>query len=506
VTAARLSPAALAALPAAVQRPAFDRSRLRVGIVHLGLGAFARAHLLACNDAALARAAADSNTDADAWGVLGVSLRHADVHHALQPQQGLYTLTLRDAHGSRTQLMGSLLGVLVAPQSPAAVLQALASPDTRVVSLTVTEKGYCHDPATRRLRSDHPDIVHDLLHPQAPRSSIGFAVHARRRAAGSGGLSLLSLDNLPANGDTLRGLVLAFAERLDAGLVAWIAAHCSFPNSMVDRIVPRGTEADRQQVAGLLGCDDAGAVVAEPYLAWAVEDRFVRGRPDWSAGGARWVPRAEPWERLKLRLLNGSHSAIAYAGVLAGWPTVDQAIAQPALRAFVQRLMTLEAAPTLAHELPGVDLGAYAQELLQRFDNPALAHRTAQIAMDGSQKLPQRLLAPLRERLAAGLGVEHLASAVALWLLHLRGHEEAGRSIALDDPLAPALQALWREAQALDDATERARALTRFAPVFGDLADAAPLLQALARAFEHFDRGGVQALLAGAGHHAPAGS
>ncbi|MDH5331074.1 MAG: mannitol dehydrogenase family protein, partial [Aquincola sp.] len=324
----RLGPAWLGDLPRAVRRPAFARERLQHGIVHLGLGAFARAHLLACNDDALEAGAAPH------WGVVGVSLRHAAVRDALAPQQQLYTLALRDAKAVALRVVGSLRAVTVAPEDPRAVLEQIAHAHTRIVSLTVTEKGYCHDPATRRLRLDHPDIAHDLANPDAPTSAIGFIVHglAWRRARGLGPLTLLSLDNLPANGDTVRGLVIGFAERVSSGLARWIERECTFPNSMVDRIVPRTTDADRAGLSRSLGCEDAAAVVAEPYFAWAIEDRFANGRPDWTAGGARFVEHARPWEQLKLRMLNGAHSTIAYASVLAGWPTVDVAIVRPALR------------------------------------------------------------------------------------------------------------------------------------------------------------------------------
>jgi fructuronate reductase len=487
----RLHPTLLDALPAAVQRPRFDRRSLQPGIVHLGLGAFARAHLLACNDDAL------DARPSPAWGVHGVSLRHADVHDALAPQHGLYSLALRDAAGQRLRVIGSLLDVSVAPQDAPALLDSIAAKTTRIVSLTVTEKGYCHDPATRRLRFDHPDIVHDLGHPDTPRSAIGFLAHglATRRSQNTGPLTLLSLDNLPANGDTLHGLVLAFAERVSTGLARWIERECTFPNSMVDRIVPRTTDADRARSAEALGCDDAGAVVAEPYLAWAVEDRFAAGRPDWSQGGARFVVQAAPWEQLKLRMLNGSHSAIAYLGVLGGWATVDAAIARPALRAFVEALMRDEVAPTLAGALPGVDLDAYRGELIARFANPALAHRTAQIAMDGSQKLPQRLLGTVRDRLAVGAPIDRLALALAAWLTHLRGHDDAGGALALDDPLAPALQALSAQAMAQATPQARAAAFSRFAPVFGDLADQPAFVDPLARALDALATQGVAATL-----------
>jgi fructuronate reductase len=490
----RLHPKGLGALPRAVRRPAFVREALAPGIVHLGLGAFARAHLAAVNDDALEAGAA---AEAATWGIAGVSLRHADVRDALVPQGGLYSLALRDAAGARLRVIGSVRDVLVAPQNPGAVLDAIADARTRIVSLTVTEKGYCHDPATRALRFDHPDIAHDLAHPDAPRSAIGTIVHglARRRSEGELPITLLSLDNLPSNGQTLHGLVQAFADRVSTGLARWIERECTFPNSMVDRIVPRTTAADLDAARAVLGFEDAAAVVAEPFLAWAVEDRFAAGRPDWRAGGARFVERAEPYEKLKLRLLNGAHSAMAYLGVQAGWATVDAAMGAPALARFVAALMRDEIAPTVAHELPGFDIDGYCAELLQRFANPALGHKTLQIAMDGSQKLPQRWLNTLRDRLAQGAPIERLALALAAWVMHLGGADEAGRVHAIDDPLAAELAALHARAMARAGWPERAAEITRFAPVFGDLADEPHLVQALARALAALQAEGAAAAL-----------
>jgi fructuronate reductase len=482
----RLGPDTLAALPPSVRRPRYERAALRPGIVHLGLGAFARAHVLACNDDSLDAGASTG------WGVVGVSLRHADVRDALAPQGGLYSLALRDASGTQTRVVGSVRDMLVAPDDPAAVLERIASADTRIVSLTITEKGYGHDPATRALRFDHPEIAHDLTHPDAPKSAIGLIVHglARRRADGMPPVTLLSLDNLHANGDTLHGLVLAFAERVSTGLARWIERECTFPNSMVDRIVPRTTGAELAAARDALGgIEDRGAVAAEPFFAWAVEDRFAAGRPDWRAGGAQFVERAEPYELLKLRMLNGAHSAIAYLGVLAGWSTVDAAMAQPALARFIDQLLRDEVAPTVAHELPGFDLAAYRAQLLQRFANPALAHKTVQIAMDGSQKLPQRWLNTVRDRLAAGAPIDHLALGLAAWAMYL------GRA-SIDDPLADTLKALHARAIAHPTMAGCAAEITRFAPVFGDLADEPRLIGPLALAIDALRTQGVEATLA----------
>lgn len=476
-------------------RPGYDRNALLPGIVHLGIGAFMRAHLAAVNEAAIERTA-DLR-----FGIVGVSLRQPDTRDALAPQDGLYTLALRDAwpdgrRRERLQVIGCIKEVLAAPEDPGAVLDRIGSPHTRIVSLTVTEKGYCHDPATGRLRLDHADIVHDLAHANAPRSAVGCIVHglAQRRAGGLPGLTLLSLDNLPSNGHVLRGAVRDFADALDPGLATWIEAHCTFPNSMVDRIVPRTTDDDRAAVASALGLRDAWPVIGEPFLDWAVEDRFAQGRPDWSIGGARFVAEAAGWERLKLRMVNGTHSSLAYLGAMAGWRTVDQAIAHPSLRSHIETLMHEEIEPTLP-VLPGLDLPLYRTSLIERFANPALAHKTHQIAMDGSQKLPQRLLGTVRDRLREGQSITRLALGVAAWLHYLRGVDETGAAYPIDDPLAAQLATQLQLADNQTDDRARARILTEFPAVFGDLAGNDALVAALAPQLASLRRQGVAATL-----------
>ena len=459
----RLGTAALPGLPAAVARPRYDRAALQPGIVHLGLGAFMRAHLAVATEAAL-HASGDLR-----WGITGVSLRSPETRDALAPQDGLYTLAVRDGSGQRLHVMGCVTRCLVAPEAPQAVRDAIAAPATRIVSLTVTEKGY---------RSDSP--------------TLGTLLQglAQRQARGLSGITLLSLDNLPANGRVLHERLLAQAGKL----APWIDAECSFPCSMVDRIVPRTTDSDRAQVDSALGCHDAWPVVAEPFFDWVVEDHFAAGRPAWESAGVRFVADAAPWEALKLRMVNGCHSAIAYLGAMAGWATVDVAMAQPALRRFVDTLMRDEIEPTLP-ALPGLDTAAYRASLLQRFANPALAHRTQQIAMDGTQKLPQRWLATVRDRLAAGQSIAHLGLALAAWLHYQRGVDDAGRAHAIDDPLAAELAALRAQAASMPNVNDEVTAWTHFAPVFGDLAARPALVDAIAKPLAQLRQHGVAATL-----------
>jgi fructuronate reductase len=334
--------------------------------------------------------------------------------------------------------MGALTAVATGTE---AALRLLSEPATRIATLTVTEKAYCRHAATGSLDEDDPAIRHDLAEPRAPVSVPGILVEAlvRRRAAGLAPFTVLCCDNLPSNGKSVRQVTTRLAALRDPGLGAYVENSVAFPDAMVDRIVPATTDADRAQIDAALGLHDSWPVVCEPFRQWVIEDRFPQGRPAWEATGAELVADVLPYETMKLRLLNGAHSSIACLGQLAGWETVADAIAQPSLRTHIAALMA-ESATTL-HLPPGADAHHYAQSLLARFANPALRHRTAQIAMDGSQKLPQRLFAPALERLAAGLPAPRIALGVAAWLWFLRGTADNGATLPLDDPQAARLRA-----------------------------------------------------------------
>ena len=428
----RLAQATLDRLPADVVRPAYDRASVRPGVVHLGIGAFHRAHQATIFEAALA--SGDLR-----WGIIGVSLRSPQVRDQLVPQDGLYTVVERDGSDERLQVIGAIVDVLVAPEDPSAVVAAIASPETHLVTLTVTEKGYKLDRATGSLQAGDPDIVQDLASLDRPRTVPGLLVAglAARRAAGLGPLTVMSCDNLPHNGTLLRSAVLAMAQAHDPALAAWIAAEVAFPQTMVDRIVPATTDDDIARLGQTLGVTDQAMVKAEPFLQWVVEDRFAGARPDLAAFGVQLTDAVAPWEDAKLRLLNGAHSAIAYLGGLAGLDFVHEVVAIPAARAFVEALWD-ESATTLDPPA-GLDLTAYRAALMARFANAALQHRTRQIAMDGSQKLPQRLLAPIAERRAKDLAVDTLALAVAAWIRWQSGRTDTGEAFAIDDPIADRL-------------------------------------------------------------------
>jgi fructuronate reductase len=432
----RLDATTLGRVPPGIARPAYDRSTAGIGIVHLGLGAFNRAHQALYTDDALAAQPGD-------WAIAGVSLRSADVRDRLAPQHGLYTAIERSPAGTRRRVVGSVREALFLGDARPRIHGLLAAPQTRIVTLTVTEKGYCHDPATGRLNLRHPEIAHDLMHPDAPVSVVGLLLWAleRRRATHGAPLTIVCCDNLPQNGALVEGLVANLANEREPALAAWIGSHAAFPQTMVDRIVPATTERDMADNDAALGLEDRAPVVHEPYEQWVIEDRFATPRPAWEAGGARFVNDVAPFEKMKLRLLNGSHSAFAYLGYLAGFEYIYQVAAQPDFVTYMRRYMRDEVTPTL-HVPAGVDLAAYRDALVTRFANPSLPHRTQQIAMDGSQKLPQRILATVRENLAEGRPVTLATLAVAGWIRYASGVDESNQPIKVSDPLAARFAAI----------------------------------------------------------------
>ncbi len=416
-------------LPASVRAPGYERSEQAAGIVHIGIGAFHRAHQAVYTDDAMA--AGDRG-----WSIIGVSLRSGDVAAQLGPQDGLYTVSTRSAAGTQLRLIGAVRQVLVAADDSQAVIDAIAAPTTHIVSFTVTEKGYL------RRADGSLDLAAAARNPSLYRFlAAGLAT---RKAAGLGGLTLLSCDNLAGNGAVLRRLMREYLAACHPDLSAWFDATCTCPATMIDRIVPATTDADRAAIEAALGARDEGAVVTEAFSQWVIENDFAGPRPRWEAVGAELVADVAPYETAKLRMLNGAHSALAYIGLGRGHEFVHQAIADVDIRPVIERLMLGEAAPTI-DTAPGQDLSAYADALLDRFANPALHHRLIQIAMDGSQKIPQRWLETLAWHQARGMRCPSLEAAIAAWIAFLRSDHP------VDDPLADKL----REAAAGPDAMVR---------------------------------------------------
>lgn len=482
MTVARLDSATLAALPPQVVRPARDRTAILTGVVHLGIGAFHRAHQAVVFDDAL-------NAGDLRWGVLGASLRSPEVRNQLVPQNGLYTLVVEDGATRSMRIVGAVQTVMVATENPAALVEAMASPDVHIVTLTVTEKGYYLDPASGTLKLDDPSVVADLADLAAPVTAPGFLTAALRlrRDRGLPAFTVISCDNLPHNGARIRAAVLEMAGRTDPDLRLWVAANAAFPQTMIDRIVPATTPDDIATLTAELGVADHGMVKTEPFTQWIIEDRFAGERPDFARFGVQLTVAVSPWEDAKLRLLNGAHSALAYLGALAGFEYVHDVVAVPALKAFVERLW--DEAETTLNPPPGLDIPTYRAELMARFSNAALRHRTWQIAMDGSQKLPQRLLATAQARLAAGQAIPALALAIASWMRWQEGHTEAGEAVVVEDPLAA--ETARRLSGASDDGDKVAALLDLEAVFPRALAGDPAFRQAITQAFLDLRRHGA---------------
>ncbi|MDN5785751.1 mannitol dehydrogenase family protein [Pseudorhodobacter sp.] len=422
----RLSLKTLQDLPE-VLRPGYDPAAHGIGILHLGIGAFHRAHQAAYTDDALAAKGGD-------WRILGVSLRSTGIVEALAAQDGLFTLTERGDGADRTRVIASIAETLAASRDAQAVRAAFVRPEIRVVTLTVTEKAYGIDRGAMDIDPAHPDVAADLQDPRNPCGVLGLLTEGlrMRREAGLAAPAILCCDNLPENGVLLRAGVLGFARRVDASLAQWIEAEVSFPSSMVDRITPAATEATTARIREQFGIEDAAAIESEAFRQWVIEDDFPQGRPAWEAGGALFVRDVAPYERMKLRMLNGAHSLIAYAGFLAGHALVRDAMQDAPLVALVNRHMKA-AAQTVGH-LPDIDVAAYRSDLLARFANPSIAHQTFQIAMDGTEKLPQRIFAPAIEALDAGADIAPFAFATAAWMRYCIGTDETGKAYDRRDP------------------------------------------------------------------------
>lgn len=431
----RLSRAALGSLPVSVVRPGFDVAAVRGGIVHLGLGGFHRAHM-----ARYTHSLMQAQPDALQWGIVGAGLLPGDrrMAESLVPQDALYTLVERSGAHEAATVIGSLAQVIFAGENTAALLHAIDAPGIRIVSLTVTENGYCLNRATKTLDLDNPLIRADLAQPARPRSAIGVIVEAcrRRRDAGGAPFTALSCDNIQHNGTVLRDAVLALAQQRDASLAAWIAAGISFPSTMVDRITPVTTPAETAALAERHGVADEWPVFCETFTQWVIEDRFVAGRPAWEAVGAQFVQDVAPYEFMKLRLLNASHLAVSGLGRLAGYETIDEAMADPLIARYMTALMDRETGPTLP-PVPGIDLAAYKATLVERFCNTAIKDTVERVNTDAPLNV---LVDPIRDRLRTGEPLDLLALALAAWLRRVRGEDEAGQPIDVRHPLAPLLR------------------------------------------------------------------
>ena len=471
-------------LPARVQQPRYDRQQLRSRIVNFGFGAFHRAHQALLTNRVLNEKGGD-------WGICEISLFSGDVLMSqLRAQDHLFTVLEKGAEGNQAIVVGAVHECLNAKlDSLAAIIEKFCEPQVAIVSLTITEKGYCIDPATGKLDMHNTRILHDLENPTEPHSAPGILVEAlhRRRERGLPPFTVLSCDNIPDNGHVVKNAVLGMAQKRSAELAGWIDAHVSFPGTMVDRIVPAATETSLAEITQELGVEDPCAISCEPFIQWVVEDNFVAGRPEWEAAGVQMVKDVLPWEQMKLRMLNGSHSFLAYLGYLAGYAHINECMEDASFREAARRVMLNEQAPTL--RITDVDLTAYADSLIDRFANPALQHRTWQIAMDGSQKLPQRMLDGIRVHLERNSAWPLLALGVAGWIRYVSGTDERGDAIDVRDPLSDKIQSLVKASSE----AERVNALLTLSEVFGqDLPHNSVFVDAVNEAYQRLTRYGAR--------------
>jgi mannitol 2-dehydrogenase len=477
----------LSSLSGDLATPSYDRSALRTGIVHFGVGGFHRAHEAMYLDQLM------NDGKALDWAICGVGVMPADarMRDVMLAQDGLYTLVVKDADGSMgARVIGSIREYLFAPDDPEAVIEKMADEQTRIVSLTVTEGGYNFNAVTGEFDDTNPDVQHDLQPGATPRTTFGLITEAlaRRRERGRAPFTIMSCDNIQGNGDAARRSFVAYATLRDPELGAWVQREVRFPNSMVDRITPVTTDADREEVRRRFGVDDQWPVVCEPFTQWALEDSFTSGRPPWEDAGVQVVADVEPYELMKLRLLNASHQALCYFGYLAGYRLVHEVAQDPLFAAFLLAYMDREATPTL-EPVPGIDLDEYKHKLIERFSNAQVKDTVARLCAESSDRIPKWLLPVIRHNLVTGGEIERSTAVVASWARYAEGVDEQGRPIEVVDRLRDRLMANARRQH------EDPLAFIADREVFGDLVDNERFVSAYRSALASLHAKGARATL-----------
>jgi mannitol 2-dehydrogenase len=483
----RLDAAGLQAVADLLPGPGYDRGQVTTGVVHFGVGGFHRAHMAMYHDRLMREGAALD------WGICGVGVMPGDagMRDALRAQDGLYTLVEKHGDGtSRGRVIGSITEYLFAPDDPEAVVEKLAAPETRIVSLTITEGGYPIHPATGEFDAGDAAVARDLEAEAVPRTTFGLITEAlhRRRTRGLPAFTVMSCDNLEGNGDLTRQALGAFARMRDADLAAWIEREVRCPNAMVDRITPQTTDAHRAEVRERFGVEDRWPVVCEPYTQWVLEDAFSSGRPSYEDVGVQVVEDVRPYELMKLRLLNASHQALCYCAHLCGYRLVHEAAQDPLFRAFLMGYMDEEATPTLA-PVPGVDLAEYKQTLIERFSNPGVADTVARLCAHSSDRIPKWLLPVIRRQLETGGEIERSAAVVASWARYAEGVDEQGAPIEVVDQYKDRLMAAARRQR------EHPTAFVEDRELFGELAGEKRFVTAYLRALDLLHERGARATL-----------
>jgi mannitol 2-dehydrogenase len=433
----KLNAANLNLLDPNIQVPKYDRQKVGQAIMHVGVGGFHRAHQALYMDD-LFHQGGDLQ-----WGYCGVGLLKHDarIRDVMLSQDCLYTLVERSLEGDKARVVGSIVRFLFAPDDSQKVIEQMASPQTLIVSLTITEGGYYIDQSTGHLDQKHPDIQYDLAHPHEPRCSFGYLVEAldRRRTRGIPPFTLMSCDNIQSNGEVAKRMLVAFAELRDPVFSNWMTENCSFPNSMVDRITPATTDEHRALVKEKFGIDDGWPVMTESFTQWVIEDHFPLGRPAWESVGAQMTTDVLPYEKMKLRLLNASHQALCYIGMLLGYQLVHETMQDQDIRKLVEKMMDDEVTPILS-AVPGVDLAEYKKTLIERFGNPAIRDQLSRIGIYGSSGIPKFVLPSIEDQLKRGGSIKLLSFTVASWFRFLTGLDESGKEMPMLDPMAQTLR------------------------------------------------------------------
>ncbi len=463
-------------LPKEVSVPGYNRSKIKAGIAHIGIGAFHRSHEAPYTDQILHY---PCNAD---WGICGIALLEADkkIYNVLAEQDGLYTLMIAKSDGTLTvRVIGSIIEFLFAPENPDTVIEKLASPNIRIVSLTITEGGYNFNASTGEFQMKEPLIQWDLNNPSNPKTVFGYITQAlkRRKERGTAGLTFQSCDNIQKNGDMLKKMLLTFIEEAEPGLSGWIQEQVTFPNSMVDRITPAITSSDIENLQSLFSIKDSWPVVCEPFIQWVVEDNYSNGRPPWQSVGVQFIHDVSPFEKMKIRLLNAGHSLLGLAGALCGYTYIHDVVHDQLFANFLREFMENEVTPVL-DQVPGMDLNAYKKSLFERFGNPRIKDRVERICLQCSAKIPKFLLPTIREQLKAGGPLDCAALVVATWCRYSEGFDESGNKYSIEDEMKEILQE-----NALRSHQDPVSFL-RIEPVFGDLINSKRFTDAYVKALQ----------------------
>ncbi len=452
----------LSLLPSSLSVPSYDRSQITAGIVHIGVGGFHRAHQAYYTHRLMEKGIGTN------WGICGVGLRGGDrkIKEVLEEQDYLYTLIVRHPDGRvENEVIGSIVDFLLSADDAEAIIEKLASPEIKIVSLTITEGGYNFNPTTAEFDFDNQDVQYELAHPESPQTVFGFlcAGLKKRMEAGIPAFTIQSCDNLQHNGAVAKKMLLAFANRLDSKLAEWIETNVSFPNAMVDRITPVSTSLDIEYLESTLSLSDKWPVTCEPFCQWVIEDNFSDSRPDWEQVGAQFVPDVTPYEKMKIRLLNAGHSVLGLLGSLYGYDTIDACMQDSLFVKFLRQFMDIEATPVL-DPVPGIDLDSYKDSLLERFANPNIKDKLSRICLESSAKLPKFLIPTIRENLLREGSIEYATLVLAAWCYYSdKGVDQHGRELEIIDAMKETLHLAASQSEADKNA------FLKLTAIFGDL-------------------------------------